>query len=761
MDLVRFTKILLRRKSLLLTVPMLGMILAFYLTRNTPDTYKSETTLAAGIIDDTKISIEENTAEKTSTFVIATKFSNIIELIKSKSVIDLVSYELLIHDLNSKYPFRKFNKESYSIIRSEGSKISDSLNAKLTTLNFRYLDPAINTYVNKLVKSQEYGYEDILKKLKVERVKESDFIKMEYESENPYLSAFVLNKLSEIFIGSYRNLMSEKTSSSVDFFKKLADEKKQELDELVDKLKQFKLDHKIINLYEQTKSLVNQISSLEIIRENENKQIPSLKEAIKDIDKRFTPADKKYYEAETSKYAGVISVIKEKINSLNERLIEGGAVNPAISDSIASLRRTLANQVTGMSDSLVLDPNAVRQDLVQKKVSYELDLDIAYQSVKSNDKELNRLHSIAESFAPSEVSVSAFEREISVTAQSYLVLLNKLNLAKFAVEDIGNNVHQTEIAIAPEKPEANKKLIMILLVGIIGFVLTIVVVFALEYIDLTIQSPARLKQFSGLSTIGDINHLNTASVNIKEIFSGNPDDQSIVYFKNALRDLRYNISTLTNGNKVVLFTSTNEYTGKSFVITSLAYSLSLIGKKVLLVDSDFKNNTLTRQFGAPETSPLLFNGDKDLLSAINQSSVPGIDIIGTGTTSRTPVELINQAGFTKALNDLKNIYDYIFIEAPGLNRNIAAKELLPYCGYVLLVFSAKSIIEPADKKSIEFIKNTGQPFGTVLNNIEYEQLEEIQGEVIKKRSVARMFIKNIVKRNLKSKSEQNAEVKIG
>ncbi|MDP3442794.1 MAG: Wzz/FepE/Etk N-terminal domain-containing protein, partial [Ignavibacteria bacterium] len=109
MDLIRFIKVLLKRKKLLVFVPMLGMLAAFFLTRNTPDTFKSETTLSAGIIDDTKISLEENSVEKTSSYVIATKFSNLIQMIKSKSVIDLVSYELLLHDLKMEPPYRQFN----------------------------------------------------------------------------------------------------------------------------------------------------------------------------------------------------------------------------------------------------------------------------------------------------------------------------------------------------------------------------------------------------------------------------------------------------------------------------------------------------------------------------------------------------------------------------------------------------------------------------------------------------------------------------
>ncbi len=761
MDLVRFVKVLLKRKKLLVIIPLFGMIATFFLTKNTPDVYKSESIISAGIIDDTKISIEENSAEKTSAYVIATKFGNLIQMMKSKSVIDLLSFDLLLHDLKSQNPYRPFNKSTFSIIEIDGTKVAESLQIRVNSFGSKSSNLPLNNKINKLIGAQKYDYEEILKKLKVDRVGDSDFIKMEFESENSQLSAYVLNRLAELFIGYYKNVMNVKTTNSVDFFRKMADEKKQELYELVDKLKQYKLDHKIINLYEQTKSLVNQISDLEIIRENDNKKIPSLKKVVEEINKKFSPEEKKFIESALSKNTRVISRLKDKINDLNSRLIESGNKNLALRDSLDITRKSLSSYIAQMSDELILDPNATKQSLVNKKIDYELDLEIAQQSVRSNDKELQRLQRIAESFAPSEVSISSYEREISVAAESYLVILNKLNLAKFAVEDLGNNIQQTELAVAAEKPEANKKVLIILLVGIISFVLTVVAIFILEYIDITIQSPGRFKQFSGLSSIGDINQLNTKSVNIKEIFNAPSEDPSIVYFINSLRTLRHNIASSLGNSKVFLFSSTSEKSGKSFIITALAYSLSMINKKVLIIDSNFKNNSLTNQFGAPASQELLFAGDDKLFANIKISSVKGVDVIGTELINKTPGELINETNFKAILSSLKMKYDYILIESPALNRNSDAKELVEFTDHIILTFSAKSILEASDKRTIEYVKNSGKPFSSILNKIDYENLEEIQGEVVKKRSALRRLIKRLIKRNLAANTNSKIEMNIG
>lgn len=761
MDLIRFIKVLLKRKKLLVIIPLIGMAAAFLLTMKGAEVYKSETMLSAGIIDDTRISLEENVVEKTSSFVTATKFSNLIQMIKSKSVIDLVSYQLLLHDLTADQPFRKFSKESALLLKSGTDEMIQALEERKISFQPGPFTEETDRNIRRLIAAQKYSFEEISKKLKVERVGESDFIKMTFESENPYLSAFILNTLTQTFMGYYKTIMGEKTTESVDFFSKLAEEKKRELNELVQRLKEFKMDNKIVNLYEQTKSIVNQISSLEIIRENEVKKIPSLTKALNDIDKKFTPEERKYIEAEYSRNSRIISEIKEKINSLSARVIESGYTDKAAQDSVAQLRSRLASLVTTMSDNLVLNPNASMQNLVERKLEYEIELAIANENVKSNDRELGRLQTIVQSFAPSEATISGIEREISVAAESYLVILNKLNVAKFAVQDMGKSIQQTEIALPAEKPEPNKKLLLIILIGAISFVLTVVAIFVLEYIDLTIQSPGRFVRFSGLTTIGDINQLYTKTVNIKEIFNGASSDPSLVYFKNALKNLRYNVSNLLSQGKIFLVTGTSQKTGKSFIVSVLAYAISLTGKKVLIIDANFRNNSLSMQFSSENGAEELMAGEGDLFARIKQSSVAGVESIGTDIRNQSPGELIDEAGFRKNLQELSSHYDVILIEAPSMNSDTDAKELFSFADHILMVFSARGILEPADKRSIDFVKKSGKSFSAILNGIEYENLEELQGEMAKQRSAFRSYIKKLIKRNLEGKKDKTSEMRMG
>jgi len=101
-----------------------------------------------------------------------------------------------------------------------------------------------------------------------------------------------------------------------------------------------------------------------------------------------------------------------------------------------------------------MDPNAPKDELVVKRIEYELDLEISRYAVQSMDKELGRLNQLVMSFAPKEAEISAYEREITVAQDVYLMILNKYNLARFDNMNLVETMKQTEFGEPANKPEA-------------------------------------------------------------------------------------------------------------------------------------------------------------------------------------------------------------------------------------------------------------------------------------------------------------------
>ncbi len=110
-----------------------------------------------------------------------------------------------------------------------------------------------------------------------------------------------------------------------------------------------------------------------------------------------------------------------------------------------------------------------------------------------------------------------------------------------------------------------------------------------------------------------MNHLKFKEpLDLQELFARPSKDVKVELFKSSLRKLRHQIEALEA--KVVLFTSSRSGAGKSFVIFALSYAMSLVNKKILIIDTNFSNRTLTLWIG-PE-------GDKSIAEKHGAGKAP-------------------------------------------------------------------------------------------------------------------------------------------
>jgi capsular exopolysaccharide synthesis family protein len=139
----------------------------------------------------------------------------------------------------------------------------------------------------------------------------------------------------------------------------------------------------------------------------------------------------------------------------------------------------------------------------------------------------------------------------------------------------------------------------------------------------------------------------------------------------VFRSLRTNLQfVIKNTDKVIIFTSTTSGEGKTFTASNLAISFALLGKKVLIIGLDIRKPRLGQLFelhghGRGITTFLCAdNPDKELIkeqiikSEINEN----LDLILAGPIPPNPAELLARNSLDKAIEYLKEDYDYIFLD---------------------------------------------------------------------------------------------------
>lgn len=756
MSLIQFIRVLLKRKLVLIAVPVIMVLITYYLTRNLPEVYKAEAQIATGITEKSHISLEESKSS-VQMIDIQQQFSNVVEQMKSKKLLDVLSYQLLLHDLQEPRPFRTLKENSGNELEEKKEAIISLLRTKIDSMNSLNLDNPFEKKIYDYTVKKGYDDESIKKALKVNRVENSDFVKVTHESENSYFSAFVVNNMCSNFI-KYSGKQSQiKRSYTADFFARLAEEKKKDLNEKVEILKQYKIRNKVINLAQQTENLEILKKDIEMMREKVNQMIPSYTEAIKDIDARLNGDERNFLEAQMKPINKRISSIKKELNENTDLLIKSGNKDEELKQKISALRKELESQISLSADEFIVNPNVPKQELIVKRINYELELEISIQSVKSIDKELARLDRKFETFTPLDATIQAYERDVQVAADAYLVILNKLNEASFYT-NLGTNVEQTQTA-QPGPPEPSKKMMLIVLAGLIGFILTVVMIFVLEYLDLTIKTPEKFVKITGLPLIGVLNRIRSEKLDLKTIFSTESVKPETDIFKRLLRTLRHEVEEKMRENKVLLFTSTGQGDGKTLGIISLAFSLGISGKKVLILDTNYSNNSISRIFMAKPALEDFLKSKIKYEEAVTETSVENVKLIGCRGGKYSPNEVMENTATKEKIMEISGNFDLIFLEGDNLNTNSGAKELTFTADKVTAIFSADKVIEQADRNSIDYLKELKDKYiGSILNRVELENLENLFGEVEKKRGFFRKFIKRLLKRNLTKKRKDNSNL---
>ncbi len=756
MNLIQFTRVLLKRKLLLIAVPLLMVLVTYYLTRNMPDIFRAEAQIATGITEKSHISLEESKGS-VQLIDIQQQFSNVIEQMRSKKIMDVLSCQLLLHDLESPKSFRPARFELVKNSIENKDEAIRILKLKIDSISTLDLNNPKEKEIDDAINKMGYDEESIKMSLKVSRVENSDFVKAVHESESSYLSVFIVNHVCSNFIDYYRIQNQYKRTQTADFFAKMAEEKKRDLDQKVEILKQYKIKNKVINLGQQTENLEILRKDVELMREKVNQLIPSYTVAIKDINSKLSGEDRAYLEVGLQPMNKKISSTKKAIYDFTELLVKSGNKDEAVKDSISRLRTQLEREILKAADDLVINPNVPKQDLVVKKINYELDLEIAIQSVKSIDNELRRLDRKFETFTPLDATIQAYERDIQVAADAYLVILNKLNEASFYT-NLGINVEQTQTAqIGP--PEPSKKMMLLVLAGIIGLVLTIVILFVLEYLDLTLKTPEKFVKITGLPLIGALNRIKSEKLDLKTIFNTESVKPETDIFKKLLRTLRHEVEEKMRGHKVLLFTSTGQGDGKTLSMISLAFSLGISGKKVLMVDTNFYNNSISKTFLAKPALEDFLNSKSNFKDAVTDTSIENVKILGSRGGRYSPNEVMVNTVTKEKISEISKDFDLVFLEGDNLNTGSGAKELTYTADKVIGIFSADNVIEQADRNSIDYLKEIKSKYiGSVLNRVELENLENMYGETEKRRGFIRKFIKRILRRNLSKKRKDNSNL---
>lgn len=216
-----------------------------------------------------------------------------------------------------------------------------------------------------------------------------------------------------------------------------------------------------------------------------------------------------------------------------------------------------------------------------------------------------------------------------------------------------------------------------------------------------------------------------------------PSDRRMAPFREAYRMLRTAVlllggaepdaestfkaedGSLVGAPRVILVSSPLPREGKSTTVASLAVSMAETGRRVLVLNADFRAPQVQKAFDldpGPGLTDLLAgeDGARRLADMVHPTKVPGVSFVHSGTEVSNAAELIARRG-GQILAEARALADVVLLDTAPLLVVSDASELLPEVDAVIMVARAGRTTRDGARRSFELLDRAGIPvLGVVL-----------------------------------------------
>ena len=379
--------------------------------------------------------------------------------------------------------------------------------------------------------------------------------------------------------------------------------------------------------------------------------------------------------------SGIANVnIESQIGEYNKMVLDRNRLianssekNPLVKDlgnSMQSMKRTILQSV----DNLIVSLNTQIRSIRQQEAT-------TTQQLASNPSQAKYLLSV--------------ERQQKVKEELYLYLLQKREENELSQAFTAYNTRMITAPRGSALPTAPNKKNILLVALALGLLVPAVIIFMQENMNTKVRGKKDLENLS-VPYLGEIplyfrnkkkkNKFSEYAIVVEE---GN---RNII--NEAFRVLRSNVDFMKSKNteqKVFIETSFNLGSGKSFLSMNIAMSFAIKGKKVLVIDGDLRHGTVSAYVGSPKKGLSDYLGNKEVVwneLLVIDKKYPNLHIIPVGTIPPNPTELLEDGSLATLMQDLRDEYDYIFIDCPPIDIVADTQIIEQYADRTLFVVRA-------------------------------------------------------------------------
>jgi capsular exopolysaccharide synthesis family protein len=250
--------------------------------------------------------------------------------------------------------------------------------------------------------------------------------------------------------------------------------------------------------------------------------------------------------------------------------------------------------------------------------------------------------------------------------------------------------------------------------GLLGILIGVAGAVLREMFDTSIKSPDDLAEVTDAAIMAVVPF--DSSVSKHPLISDTEGSSERV---EAFRVLRTNLQfvDLDSKRQMLIISSSVPDEGKTVTATNLAITLAQTGRRVLLLDCDFRKPRVARLLGLENSVGLLtiLVGRAPLEECIQQHE-SGVEFLATGPLPPNPAEILETQSMRDLLGTVRDAYDVVIIDAPPMLPVADPAIIAPLADGVLLVARHGRTSKDLVSQTVERLEAVGgRIVGVVLN----------------------------------------------
>jgi len=566
-----------------------------------------------------------------------------------------------------------------------------------------------------------------------------DFIEVTATSTSPVETAVLANMVVAAYRDRNLTAARENISTAKDYLESQMNLKKDSLTQAENELRGFQESRGVVNLDQESSSLIQQISGFEAQREQARIELEGAKKILGEMQKQYKEVEPMLSTRLTEGSDPVLQqLLRDKAelevkiqqaeynrkNALRNRPELEQYATQDIKDlqkRMNEVRRRI-DEITGKilaSNDIANNPldysRQLRQDIIKK----EIEIESIRARLEGLDKTIREYNSKFETIPVQGIEFARMERRRQSFEKLTATLDQKFQEAVINEQTTMGNVDIVDKASVPSRPVSPNRPLNMLIGAIVALALGLGIAILLRYLDNTIRNPEDVEKLgipvlTFVPTFGSSEKLERAESLVAFSAPQSPPSE-------AYRTMRTSIESalaLDGQSMVVVVTSPAPKEGKSTAIANLAVSSANSGRRVLLVDADLRRPVQHNIFEV-DREPGLSNclvGEAQVNACIKKTKVPGLHIIPCGHIPSHPAELLGSSRMERFIELIRKYYDMVLIDSPPVIAMADTLVVSKFANGVALVVSADQTKIMGLQKSRDLLEtNNARMIGVVVN----------------------------------------------